>query len=80
MYLRMNFWQWIDQIDPPTFFHSVFQPNPFQQQEKEHKKEENDGLDWKWTFKKIEAIFCPSAAYRQNWNVPFLVYQSYLMF
>ncbi len=57
MYLWVDFWQWIDQIDPPTSFHSVFQPNPFQQQEKEHKKEKNDGQDWKWTLKKNEAIF-----------------------
>ncbi len=76
MYLRVDFWQWIDKIDLPTSFRSVFQLNPFQLEEKEHKKEVNDGLDWKWTFKKIEAIFCSSTASHQNWNVPFLVYQS----
>jgi hypothetical protein len=72
----MDFWQWIDPIDRPTSFHSIFWPNPFQQQEKEHEKEKNDGLDWKWTFKKIEAIVCPSTTSHQNWNVHFLVYQS----
>jgi hypothetical protein len=29
----------------PTSFPSIFRPNPFEQQEKEHEKVENDGLD-----------------------------------
>ncbi len=78
MYLRVDFWQWIDRIDPPTSFHSVFQQNPFQQQEKEHKK----GIEWwvglKMDLKKNWGDFCPSTASRQNWNVPFLLYQSYM--
>jgi hypothetical protein len=51
--------------------HSIFRPNPFQQQEKQDKKEEHDGLDWRLTYKGYAAIFCPSTASRQNQNVPF---------
>jgi hypothetical protein len=35
---------WTD-LTSPTSPHSVFQPNPFQQQENLDKKEENDWLD-----------------------------------
>ncbi len=29
-YLRVDFWWWSDQIDPPTSFRSVFWPNPLE--------------------------------------------------
>jgi hypothetical protein len=37
--------QLIDQIDPPTSFRSIFQPNPLEQRERKDKNKENDGLD-----------------------------------
>jgi hypothetical protein len=41
-YLRVDFWQKNDQIDPPTSSHSVFRPNPLEQRERKDKNKEND--------------------------------------
>jgi hypothetical protein len=44
-YLRVDFWQRIDRIDPPTSSHSIFQLNPLEQRERKDKNKENDGLE-----------------------------------
>ncbi len=56
--------------------HSVFQQNPFCQQENSDENESNDGLHKKWTSNKNEPIFRPSKASRQKVNVPFFRFTS----
>ncbi len=52
-YLRGDFWQWIDRIDPPTSSHSVFRPNPLEQRQKQRKW----WIGMKIDLKKVEAFF-----------------------